>query len=79
MPRKPVLYRRHSELQNYEALRYGEAGYEVQDKYGLSWQVVPVALIDMLRDPDPNKSQRATQAMLQMKKLDIEQLRRAYA
>ncbi len=51
----------------------------LKDKYGLSWQVVPIALIDMLRDPDPNKSQRAMQAMLQMKKLDIEQLRRAYA
>jgi predicted 3-demethylubiquinone-9 3-methyltransferase (glyoxalase superfamily) len=51
----------------------------LKDKYGVSWQVVPTALIEMLSDPDYNKSQRAMAAMLQMKKLDIERLRRAYA
>ncbi len=51
----------------------------LKDKYGVSWQVVPTALIDMLGDPDREKSERAMVAMLQMKKLDIEVLRRAYA
>jgi predicted 3-demethylubiquinone-9 3-methyltransferase (glyoxalase superfamily) len=51
----------------------------LKDKYGVSWQIVPTALIEMLSDPDYNKSQRAMAAMLQMKKLDIERLRRAYA
>lgn len=51
----------------------------LKDKYGVSWQVVPTALLEMINDPDAEKSQRATKAMLQMKKLDIEKLRRAYA
>jgi predicted 3-demethylubiquinone-9 3-methyltransferase (glyoxalase superfamily) len=51
----------------------------LKDRYGLSWQVVPKALIELITDPDPGKAQRTTQAMLQMKKLDIEQLRRAAA
>ena len=41
----------------------------LKDKYGVSWQVVPVALIEMMTDPDYVKSQRVTAAMLQMKKL----------
>jgi len=49
------------------------------DKFGLSWQVVPKVLPEMLTDPDPAKSQRAFQAMLQMKKLDIAALHRAFA
>jgi predicted 3-demethylubiquinone-9 3-methyltransferase (glyoxalase superfamily) len=51
----------------------------LKDRYGLSWQVVPDALSDWIGGPDPVKSQRAVQAMLRMKKLDIEALRRAYA
>jgi predicted 3-demethylubiquinone-9 3-methyltransferase (glyoxalase superfamily) len=51
----------------------------LKDKFGLSWQVVPTALIEMLQDPDPQKSQRTMQAMLQMKKIEIDKLRRAYA
>lgn len=51
----------------------------LKDRYGVSWQVVPRALIEMLSDPDPARSQRAMTAMLQMKKLDIAALRRAYA
>ena len=51
----------------------------LKDKYGLSWQVVPVILIELLSDPDPGRSQRTMAAMLQMKKIDIEELRRAYA
>jgi predicted 3-demethylubiquinone-9 3-methyltransferase (glyoxalase superfamily) len=50
----------------------------LKDKYGVSWQVVPGVLIDMVNDPDPEKSQRAMAAMLQMKKIDIEILRQAY-
>jgi predicted 3-demethylubiquinone-9 3-methyltransferase (glyoxalase superfamily) len=50
----------------------------LKDKYGLSWQVVPVVLLDMMSDPDREKSGRAMEAMLQMKKLDIAALERAY-
>jgi predicted 3-demethylubiquinone-9 3-methyltransferase (glyoxalase superfamily) len=50
----------------------------LKDKYGVSWQVVPVALLEMLNDPDYDRSQRATEAMLRMKKFDIEVLRHAY-
>lgn len=48
------------------------------DKFGLSWQVVPIVLIEMLNDPDPLKSERVTKAMLQMEKLDIKTLKQAY-
>jgi predicted 3-demethylubiquinone-9 3-methyltransferase (glyoxalase superfamily) len=51
----------------------------LKDKYGVSWQIVPTVLPEMLTGPDPQKSQRAMQAMLQMKKLDIDKLKRAYA
>jgi predicted 3-demethylubiquinone-9 3-methyltransferase (glyoxalase superfamily) len=51
----------------------------LKDKYGVSWQVVPTVLIEMMSDPDPKKSGRAMQAMLQMKKLDIAELKRAFA
>ena len=51
----------------------------LKDKFGLSWQIVPTALPQMLEDPDSGKSQRAMAAMLQMKKLDIGELERAYA
>lgn len=50
----------------------------LKDKFGLSWQVVPTALGRMMSDPDKEKSGRAMQAMLQMKKLDIAQLQRAF-
>ncbi|KPN91096.1 VOC family protein [Pseudomonas nunensis] len=50
----------------------------VKDKFGVSWQIVPVALTEMLKDPDTVKSQRAMQAMMQMKKLDIAELQRAF-
>lgn len=51
----------------------------LKDKFGLSWQVVPKILLDLLSDPDPAKSQKAMTAMLQMKKIDIAELRRAVA
>ena len=50
----------------------------LKDKYGASWQVVPIVLIEMLTDADPEKSQRTMTAMLQMKKIDIDALKRAY-
>jgi predicted 3-demethylubiquinone-9 3-methyltransferase (glyoxalase superfamily) len=50
----------------------------LKDKYGVSWQVVPTVLIAMLSDPDAAKSQRAMEAMLHMKKIDIDTLKRAY-
>ncbi len=51
----------------------------LRDKYGVTWQIVPLALGELMADPDPEKVRRVTQAMLQMSKLDIAQLRRAYA
>jgi predicted 3-demethylubiquinone-9 3-methyltransferase (glyoxalase superfamily) len=50
----------------------------LKDKYGLSWQIVPTALGQMLGDKDPQKSQNVMRAMLQMTKIDIAALRRAY-
>lgn len=50
----------------------------LKDKYGLSWQIVPKALGRMMSDPDPVKVQRMVQAMLQMKKLDVAGLQRAF-
>ena len=55
----------------------GPCGW-LKDKFGLSWQIVPTVLIEMLNDPDPEKARRATEAMLQMKKIDIPTLERAY-
>lgn len=49
----------------------------LKDKYGLSWQIVPDALMKLLKESDPAKVQRVTQALLQMKKLDIKQLEQA--
>ena len=50
----------------------------LKDKYGVSWQVVPRVLVEMMSDPDSGKSGRAMEAMLQMKKIDIAELKRAY-
>jgi len=50
----------------------------LKDRYGLSWQIVPRALLEMLNDPDAKKSQRVMAAMLRMKKIDIETLKCAY-
>jgi predicted 3-demethylubiquinone-9 3-methyltransferase (glyoxalase superfamily) len=48
------------------------------DRFGVSWQVVPRQLGEYLSDPDSNRAERTMQAMLQMKKLDVEGLRRAH-
>jgi predicted 3-demethylubiquinone-9 3-methyltransferase (glyoxalase superfamily) len=50
----------------------------LKDKYGASWQVIPTVLPEMINDPDSENSQRAMTAMLQMKKIDINELKRAY-
>jgi len=50
----------------------------LKDKYGLSWQIVPSALGKLMSDPDPEKSKRVMQAMLQMDKIDINRLQQAY-
>jgi predicted 3-demethylubiquinone-9 3-methyltransferase (glyoxalase superfamily) len=54
-----------------------ECGW-LKDKYGVSWQIVPAILWEMISDPDPEKPERVMQALLQMKKLDMEELKRAY-
>ena len=54
----------------------GRCGW-LKDKYGLSWQIIPRALGEMLNDADPAKSQRVMKAMMQMTKIDIEGLKRA--
>ena len=51
----------------------------LKDKYGVSWQVIPAGLIDMISDPDPEKAKRTTEAMLAMTKFDIAALEKAYA
>lgn len=63
--------------------RLSEGGQKQQcgwlkDKFGLSWQIVPSALIELMSDPDPEKSRRVMEAMLQMTKIDIAKLRQAH-
>ena len=50
----------------------------LKDKFGVSWQIVPTALIELLQDKDARRSARVMKAMLQMKKIDIASLQRAY-
>jgi predicted 3-demethylubiquinone-9 3-methyltransferase (glyoxalase superfamily) len=50
----------------------------LKDKFGLSWQIVPTQLADMMQDADREKSGRVMKAMLQMKKLDLKKLQQAY-
>jgi predicted 3-demethylubiquinone-9 3-methyltransferase (glyoxalase superfamily) len=58
----------------------GEPGHGgwLKDKFGLSWQIVPSVLMELLGDPDPEKSQRVMAAMLKMAKIDIAKLREAH-
>ena len=67
---------------DYFWARLGEGGEEgpcgwLKDRYGLSWQIVPTGMEELFADPDPEKAQRAMEAMLGMRKLDIAALRRA--
>src|SRR3972149_877307 len=55
----------------------GPCGW-LKDKFGVSWQIIPMALGQLLGDKDPQKSQNVMRAMLQMTKIDIAALRRAY-
>jgi len=50
----------------------------LKDKFGLSWQIIPSALGQMLRDKDPERAKRVMNAMLQMDKIDIKRLKHAY-
>lgn len=68
----------------WNALGKDGGGTEVQcgwvtDKYGVSWQVVPRILSELLQDPDKEKANRVMQAMMKMVKLDIAELKKAYA
>ena len=54
----------------------GRCGW-LKDRYGLSWQIIPTALVELIGDADPGRSQRAVQAMLGMGRIDIDQLREA--
>ena len=55
-----------------------ECGW-LKDKFGLSWQITPIVLIDMLNDKDPKKAERVMKAMMQMQKIEINKLKAAYA
>ncbi|MBM2812068.1 MAG: 3-demethylubiquinone-9 3-methyltransferase [Chloroflexi bacterium] len=62
--------------------RLSEGGEESQcgwlkDRYGLSWQIIPTALFELMQDPDPEKAKRVMNAMLLMRKIDIAALRKA--
>jgi predicted 3-demethylubiquinone-9 3-methyltransferase (glyoxalase superfamily) len=50
----------------------------LKDKFGLSWQIVPTVLSELLSDPDPQKSERVMKALMTMKKLDIRRLKQAF-
>ncbi len=63
--------------------KFTEAGEESQcgwlkDKYGVSWQIVPTELGELMNNPDPEKATRVTQALMQMKKIEVEVLEQAY-
>jgi len=83
-----ISFQVHCESQNevdhyWEKLSQGgdekaqQCGW-LKDKYGVSWQIVPTVLGDMLQDKDPKKSGRVMNALLQMKKVDISTLEKAY-
>jgi predicted 3-demethylubiquinone-9 3-methyltransferase (glyoxalase superfamily) len=77
-----VLCDDQAELDRYwNALLKGgtaEACGWLKDRFGVSWQIVPAILDDMMKDPDKERSKRVTDAMLKMVKLDIAQLKAAY-
>ena len=71
---------------NYYWERLSEGGDEtaqlcgwLKDRYGASWQIIPTIVIELINEPDSEKSERAMRAMLRMKKIDIDELKRAYA
>ena len=56
----------------------GPCGW-LKDRFGMSWQIVPSVLMELIGDPDPERSQRTMAAMMKMSKLDIAELKRAHA
>ena len=56
----------------------GKCGW-LKDRYGLSWQIIPTKLPELLQDKDPEKAKRVMQAMLKMTKIEIAELEEAYA
>lgn len=77
-----VPCRTQDEIDNYWSKLTANGGQESQcgwlkDKFGLSWQIVPANLAELMSDPDPQKSNRVMQALLKMKKLDIVTLQNA--
>jgi predicted 3-demethylubiquinone-9 3-methyltransferase (glyoxalase superfamily) len=67
---------------DYYWTRLGDGGEEgpcgwLKDRYGLSWQVIPTALMELLRDPDASRAQRVMAAMLEMRKIDVATLHAA--
>jgi predicted 3-demethylubiquinone-9 3-methyltransferase (glyoxalase superfamily) len=73
-----------AEVDNYWNKLTADGGQESQcgwlkDKYGLSWQIAPTALLKCISDKDPAKAQRAMQAMMKMKKIDIAAIEKAHA
>ena len=79
-----IRCRDQEEVDAYWSALTAEGGEEgpcgwVKDRFGLSWQVVPERLVELLRDPDPETAQRAMAAMLQMRKIEIDQLEQAAA
>jgi predicted 3-demethylubiquinone-9 3-methyltransferase (glyoxalase superfamily) len=77
-----VVHCQTQEEVDYFWERLSEGGEKVEcgwlkDKFGLSWQIVPDVLLELLHDRDEQKSQRVMKAMMQMKKLDIQQLEQA--
>jgi predicted 3-demethylubiquinone-9 3-methyltransferase (glyoxalase superfamily) len=78
-----VECRTQKEIDNYWGRLTADGGQEsvcgwLKDRFGVSWQVVPAVLNEMLGDNDPDKVARVTQAFLKMKKFDINELRKAY-
>lgn len=65
-------------MDKLSAVKEAEQCGWVKDRFGLSWQVVPTILDELLSDPDKEKAGRVMTAMLQMKRIDIEALKRAY-
>jgi len=78
-----VVHCKTQEEVDYYWDKLSEGGEKLQcawllDKYKVTWQIVPDALIELLQDKDPAKSQRVMQAMMKMTKIDIATLKRAY-
>ncbi|MGE5446672.1 MAG: VOC family protein [Ignavibacteriales bacterium] len=61
-----------------EGGKEGQCGWIDYDKFGVSWQIVPTVLGELMSDPDPAKSERVMKAMLKMKKIDVAGLKQAY-